>query len=83
MQGNTAKINEHRYKHVPKLVETSHEGKLTILRNQPVKTDRATPNNQPDIIFRDNERRNKYINRCGNFGRQKCDQERSQENSKI
>ena len=38
--------NEHRYKHVSKLVETGHEGKLAILRNRPVKTVRIIPINR-------------------------------------
>jgi len=32
------------------------EGKVTMLRNQQVRTDRTIPNNKPDIIIRDNER---------------------------
>ena len=31
-------------------------GKLTILWNQKVQTDRTIPNNEPDIIIRDNEK---------------------------
>jgi hypothetical protein len=49
--------NEHWYKPVPKLVETSHEGKVTVLRNQQVQTNRTTNNNKPDIIIRDNVNR--------------------------
>jgi hypothetical protein len=45
------------YEHVPKSVETSQGGKVTILRNQQVQTDRTIPNNKPDIITRDNEKR--------------------------
>jgi hypothetical protein len=30
--------NKHWYDHVPKSVETSHEGKMTTLRNQQVRT---------------------------------------------
>jgi hypothetical protein len=41
---------------VPKSVETSQEGKVTILWNQQVQTDRSIPNNKPDIIIRDNEK---------------------------
>jgi len=41
---------------VPKSVETSQGGKVTILWNQQVQTDRTVPNNKPDIIIRDNER---------------------------
>jgi len=41
---------------VPKSVETSQGGKVTILRNQQIQTDRTIPNNKPDIIIRDNEK---------------------------
>ena len=44
------------YEHVPKSVETSQAGKVTILWNQQVQTDRTIPNNKPDIIIRDNEK---------------------------
>jgi len=55
MQENRGKIdNTHWYDHVPKSVETSHEGKLNTLWNQQVRTHRAIPNNKPDIIIRDN-----------------------------
>ena len=47
----------HWYEHVPKSVETSVGGKLTILWNQQVQTDRTIPNNKPDIIIGDNEKR--------------------------
>jgi hypothetical protein len=48
---------KHRYdEHVPKSVETSQGGKVTILWNQQVHTDRTIPNNKPDIIIRDNEK---------------------------
>jgi len=34
MHGNKVKLeNEHWYEHVPTLVETRHEGKLTILES--------------------------------------------------
>ena len=32
-------------------------GNVTILWNQQVQTDRTIPNNKPDIIIRDNEKR--------------------------
>jgi hypothetical protein len=35
------------YEHVPKSVETSQVGKVTILWNQQVQTDRTIPNNKP------------------------------------
>ena len=44
---------KHWYEHVPKSVETSQGGKVTILWNQQVQT---IPNNKPDIIIRDNEK---------------------------
>ena len=46
---------KHRYEHVPKSLETSQGGKVTILWNQQAQTDRTIPNNKPDIIIRDNE----------------------------
>jgi len=36
----------HWYEHVPKSVETSQGGKVTILWNQQVQTDRTIPNNK-------------------------------------
>jgi len=47
---------KHWYEHVPKSVETSQGGKVTILWNQQLQTDRTIPNNKPDIIIRDNEK---------------------------
>ena len=47
---------KHWYEHVPQPVETSQGGKVTILWNQQVQTDRTIPNNKPDIINRDNEK---------------------------
>jgi hypothetical protein len=41
---------------VSKSIETSQEGKVTILWNQQVQTDRTIPNNKPDFIIRDNEK---------------------------
>ena len=42
--------------HVPKLVETSREGEVTMSWNQQVQTDRTIPNNKPDIIICDFEK---------------------------
>jgi hypothetical protein len=42
--------------HVPKSIETNQEGKVTMLWNQQVHTDRTIPNSKPDIIIRDNEK---------------------------
>jgi hypothetical protein len=47
----------HWYENVLKLVEIPQGGKVTILWNQQVQTDRAIPNNNPDIIIRGNEKR--------------------------
>jgi hypothetical protein len=44
------------YDHVPKSIDTSQVGKVTILWYQQVQTDRTIPNNKPDIIIRDNEK---------------------------
>ena len=56
MQGNRGTIGKkHWYEHVPKSVETIQGGKVTILWNQQVQTDRTIPNNKPDVIIRDNE----------------------------
>jgi hypothetical protein len=44
------------YEHVPKSVETSQGGEVTILWNQQIQIDRTIPNNKPDIIIRNNEK---------------------------
>ena len=49
------KIRGHWYEYVPKLAETRHEVKVTILWNKQVQTDGTIHNNKPDIIIRDNE----------------------------
>jgi hypothetical protein len=48
--------NEHRYKDVRELVETTPERKITTLWNQQLQTDRTIPNNKPDIIIGDKEK---------------------------
>jgi hypothetical protein len=48
---------KHWYEHVPKSVETGQGGNVTILWNQQVQTDRTIPNNKPDVIIRNNEKR--------------------------
>ena len=48
--------SEHWYDHVPKSFETDHEGKVTILWNQQVRTNRTIPNNKPDNIIRYNKK---------------------------
>jgi hypothetical protein len=47
---------KHWYEHVPKSVITTQGGKVTIMWNQQVQTDRTIPSNKPDIIIRDNEK---------------------------
>jgi len=41
---------------VPKSVEIGQGGKVTILWNQQIQTDRTIPKNKPDIIIRDYEK---------------------------
>jgi hypothetical protein len=48
--------NKHWCNHVLKSVGTCHEGKVIILRNQQLRTDRTIANNKPDIIIRDNKK---------------------------
>ena len=51
------KLNKkHWYEHVPKSVETSQAGKVTVLWNQQVQTDTTIPNNKSHIIICDNEK---------------------------
>jgi hypothetical protein len=38
------------------LVETSRGGKVTVLLNEKVQTDRTIPSNKPEISIRDNEK---------------------------
>jgi len=45
---------KHWYEHVPKSVERSQGGKVTILWNQQIQTDRTFPNNKTYITIRDN-----------------------------
>jgi hypothetical protein len=39
-----------------KSVETSRGGKVTILWNQQIQTDRINPNNKPDLVIRNYEK---------------------------
>jgi hypothetical protein len=48
---------KHWYEHVTESIETSRGNKVSILWNQQMQTDRTIPNNKPDIIIRDNEKR--------------------------
>jgi hypothetical protein len=59
MQRNCLKLDgDHWYEHVPKFVETSHEGKVTMLWSQQVQSNRILPNNKPDIIILDRAKEN-------------------------
>jgi hypothetical protein len=44
------------YEHVPESAEISQGGKVTILWNQQIQTDRTFPNDKPDIIIRYHEK---------------------------
>ena len=48
---------KHWYEHLPNSIVTNQESKVTILWNQQVQTDKTLPNNKPDIVIRDNEKR--------------------------
>ena len=72
MQGNRGTIGKkHWYEHVSKSLETSQGGKVTILWNQKMQTDRTIPSNKLDI--RDNEKRTCMLIDVAISGGQKCD----------
>jgi hypothetical protein len=48
--------NEQRYDGVPKLVETGHDGTVTIVWGQQVQTDTTIADNKPNILIRDYEK---------------------------
>jgi hypothetical protein len=56
------KLNKHWYDHVPWSVETSHEGKVTILWNQQAWTDRIIRDNKPDSIIHDKKGTRRLMN---------------------
>ena len=58
---------------IPKSVVINQGGKVTILWNQQVQTDRTITNNKPDIIIRDNEKRTCILIDVAIPGEQKCD----------
>ena len=63
------KINkELLYENVSKLIETSREGKLNQLWNEPVKNDRNILNNKPDIISCDSDN-GTFVTTSRNFKR--------------
>ena len=57
MQGNKVQSDiEQQYDHVPKLVETGHEGTVTIVWDQQVQSDTTIADNKPNILIRDHEK---------------------------
>ena len=52
----TVEREHYWYEHVPKLVETCHEVKVTVLRNRQLNNDTTSANFKPDVIVPDNER---------------------------
>jgi len=53
---NNSNHQHNWYKNVPKLADTRHEGKVTILWPRHVQTGRTVPINKTDILIRDNEK---------------------------
>ena len=60
--------NKHWYDHAPKSVETSHEGKVTILWNQQMRSDRTIPNNKPDTILRNTKKGTRVLTDVAIYG---------------
>jgi hypothetical protein len=54
-----------------------------MLWNYEVQTEKTIPNSNPDIVISDHENMSVYVKRCCKYGRQKCDQERSRDDSKL
>ena len=74
---------KHLHEHVPKSVKTSKGGKVNILRNQQIQTDRTIPKNKPDIIIRDNEKGTCMLIDVTISGGRTVIKKRSREDSKI
>ena len=68
---------------MPKSVEKSQGGKVTILWNQQIQTDRTIPNNKTDIIIRDNEKGTCVLTDVAISGDRNVIKKRSREDSKI
>ena len=68
---------------MPKSVETIQGGKVTILWNQQVQTDKIIRNNKPDIIIRDNEMGTCMLIDVAISGDRNVIKKRSREDSKI
>jgi hypothetical protein len=76
MHGNRGKIRQCTLVPAFTKISRSPEGKVTIVWNQQVQTDRTIPNNKPDIIIHDNEKGTYITNSCCNFRRQRCDKKK-------
>jgi len=68
---------------VPKSVETSQGGKVTIMWNKKIQTDRTIPNNKPHIIIRDNEKGTYMLIDVAISGDRNVIKKRSREDFKI
>ena len=49
------------YSHVPNVITETDDGKVTICRDKPIKTDRKVSYNRPDVVVIDNEEKTWYI----------------------
>ena len=65
------------------VIITSQGGKVIILWNQQVQTDRTNPNNKPDIIIHDNEKGTCMLIDVAISGDRNVIKKRSREDSKI
>ena len=68
---------------MPKSVETSQGGKVTIMWNKKIQTDRTIPNNKPHIIIRDNEKGTYMLIDVAISGDRNVIKKRSREDFKI
>jgi len=74
---------KHWYEHVPNSVETVQEGKVTILWNQKVHSDRTILTNKSDMIIRDNEKGTCMLIDVAISGDRNVIKKRSREDSKM
>ena len=74
---------KHWYEHVPHSVVTNQGGKVTVLWNQQLQTDRTISSNKPDIIIRDGEKRTCILIDVAIQGDRNVIKKRSREDFKI
>ena len=74
---------KHWYEHVPHSVVTNQGGKVTVLWNQQLQTDRTISSNKPDIIIRDGEKRTSILIDVAIQGDRNVIKKRSREDFKI